>query len=238
MKLALAILTYNRVFDARAQMKIVKKLWAREKRLRDIAIYHLYNGKKSWYPQKYLENCLIRTSNPGHYEGANLLLNLAAKEILKNEKIDYILFTSADVWLVKPQEISKIIEKMEREHFSLATSLWFLPKAYATEFFIIKANFAKKVFPFNIKEHREKHNLLNFLMNYFPLLPIVEMAFCERVKQENGRVMLIPGRRFVGYFYNRYFSKKLGFLSHHNLNEKKRILKNHFPDIISIISHD
>jgi len=238
MKLALAILTYNRIPDAKIQMRIVRKLWQKEKKLRNVTIYHLYDGKKSWYPQKYLEDYLTRTPNLGHYEGANLLLNLAAKGILKNEKIDYILFTSADVWLVKPQEISKIIGKMERKHFSLATSLWFLPKAYATEFFIIKASFAKKVFPFNIKEHRGKHNLLNFLMNYFPRLPIVEMAFYEKVKQENGKVMLIPGRHFVSYFYNRHFSKNLGFLSHHNLKKKKKILVNHFPGIIRIISYD
>jgi hypothetical protein len=236
MKLALGILTFNRVLDAKLQMRLVRNVWAQEPGLRDVKIYHLYNGKQNWYAQKHLEDELIRTENPGHLEGANLLLNLGVERILKEVNPDYILFASADVWLVRPHKLAQILAKMEKEGFWLATSLWFLPNAYSTEFFVIKRELAEKVFPFNIYSYRQTHKFTDSLMRNFPVLPIVEMSFFGKVKEvlsslgeKRKRILLLPGREFVFYPYRRYYSQSLGFLSDHNLDRKKEILAQYLP---------
>ncbi len=112
----MVISTYNRVIDAKVQMELVRNLWHKEKILKNITIYHLFNGKKEWYPKKHLENFLIRCKNPGFYEGAGLLIDTGIEKILKSKKkFDFIIVSSADVWLIKPVLLAKILKQMDKK---------------------------------------------------------------------------------------------------------------------------
>jgi len=245
MKIALIINTFNRLEDARIQMKLVRDFWPQEKLLRAVTIYHLYNGKKSWYPQKYLEDFLIRTRNPGHYQGAALLIDLGIKVALEAKvKFDYLMVTSADVWLIKPAVLAQLLRQMTAERFLLASSRWFFQKALATEFFIIQPQFAKKIFPLNLPLFEKVHPFLSLFSRSFINLPIVEICFARKVVESlncsfndnrfKKQVMFLPGRENV-HWLNHYFSPSLGYFSHHNLEEKKRLVSQMMPAIAKFV---
>jgi len=247
MKLALIINTFNRIKDAQIQMRLVRSFWAQEALLRTTTIYHLYNGKKTWYPHKYLEDFLIRTNNPGHYQGAALLIDTGIQAALKNQtKFDYLLVTSADVWLIKPAVLAQIIRQMKTQKFSLATSRWFFQKALATEFFIIKPQLAQKVFPLNLHLFERKHPFLSSLSNSFLNLPIVEVCFARKVtralncrfydRRFKKHVLFLPTRKNV-HWLNHHFTPALGYLSHHNLKEKIKLALETAPTINNLLYH-
>lgn len=49
------IYTYNRIDDAMVNMDIIRNIWEKSKYFEDVKIIHSFNGEKSWYPKKELE---------------------------------------------------------------------------------------------------------------------------------------------------------------------------------------
>lgn len=218
MKLAVLLISHNRIKDVKISMKIIRHLWSKEKDLNQIDILHCYNGDPDKYPRKYLEDKLIRRPNLGHFQGATDLINTGLKEILDSKKnYKYVFVMSGDVWLVKPKVLVKILKTMTSKNHQLATSLWpdlfFIPHFFATEFFIITPSLAKKVFPLKIKPP-------------FFTTPRVEEALTNSVLNHLSfnQVYLLPGRKLF-WGFNRHYSPKLGYLSHHDLVTKQKLAK-------------
>ena len=233
MKIAVLQTSYKRIRDTKIGMRIIREVWPQVPTLQNVDIYHANNAPDHEYPQKYLENFLIRRPTMTHYEGAADLIDAGVNAILQHEeKYDFILVMSGDVWLVKPQEIENILLKMHSKNVSFASSLWpnllFMPTLFSTEFFIITPNLARNVFPLNLHSFFSRRHVANFLYSLTLRVPVltlpkVEVCFTEKVKnavqKDQSSWMLIPGRR-VNIGVNRFYSPKLGYLSHHDLNEK------------------
>lgn len=215
-------------------MKLIRDFWSLEEELQKIDIYHAYNGESKKYPKKFLEDKLIRRPNLGHYAGAADLINTGIETILNSasvipslsrdpflKKYDYILVMSGDVWLIKPKVLVKILDTITSKNYQFATSLWpdlfFIPRYFASEFFIITPKLAQKIFPLHLNK---------------PLLtlPLVEQALTEHVLSHATlkEIYLLPGRRLV-WGFNRHYSPTLGYLSHHNLSQKILLTKNLDP---------
>lgn len=240
MKIASVIITYNRVIHAKIQMDIIKNLWSKEKELNNIDIYHSFNGPRNLYPKKYIENHLIRCKNPGFYEGATLLINTALSKIFKQKvNYDFIIVTSADVWLIKPAYLCNVLNKMKKKNYQLATSIWYIPNQYATEFFIISPQLAKDVFPLNLSEYKLITTLGKKSVKIRNLqIPILEFSLANKVGKVvkknpikygsiNESVYFIPGRKYV-HPLNRSYSPQIGYYSHHNLNKKISLISQSF----------
>lgn len=250
MKIAVIIITYNRVDDAKINMELIRHLWTRQEKLRDIALIHVFNGRPEWYPHSYLEDVLLRTENRGHFEGAAAMIDEGIGYVLKEKKkYDYIVVLSADTWLVKPEKVAAILEKMQKEKKLLTTSLWFsaqvVPNNFATEFFIIDPRLAAKVFPLKVDEFDSRHSFLakvHKIVDPLPMLavPKVELSLTDNIWQEfaanhqllamKDRIMLTPGRKLV-WVGNRHFSPDLGYFSHHDLKKKLKLLGKLKPEI-------
>ena len=84
MKIAVLLYTYNRIDDARINMEIIRNLWSQHPLLKNITIVHSYNGDKTLWPEKYLEDDLLYLDNPGHFAGAEILVNEGVKYISEN----------------------------------------------------------------------------------------------------------------------------------------------------------
>lgn len=232
MRVAVVIITYNRVKDAKVQMELIRNLWSKQKQLRSVTIYHLYDGKEKWYPKKYLEDFFIKCKNPGHYEGAGLLINTGIETVLNSKtRFDYIIVSSADVWLIKPKLLVKILEEMGKKKYFLAASTWFSQEAFSTEFFIISSQFAKYVFPLESNDYRVKHWLLTFFTEKIAQKAVLEICLWKKVDKTLKRlgvdkekeILRLPFRQNI-IRSNRFHSPELGYLSHHNPRKKRKIV--------------
>ena len=76
LKVVVLIYTYDRIDDAKINQEIILKNWTPDQGFKDIKITHVFNGKRSWWSDKYLEDDLIYLdSNPDHFRGAELMMN-------------------------------------------------------------------------------------------------------------------------------------------------------------------
>jgi hypothetical protein len=238
LKIAVLLITTNKIFDAKINMELIRNCW-QEYLNNKIDIYHVYNGVYSEYKNTYLEDVLVYEKNPSHYEGAAGMLDRGFRTIFSNGKIyDYIFALSSDVWLCSFPLLIDLLKDMMRRKHKLVTSLWlsyfYLPTLFATEFFIILPQFAKKVFPLKFNSYLKAHTFDRMLYtkaNFPPVLtnPITELCFTHHVLSAlkydffsfawKRYVALLPHRQVV-WGLNRFYSKKLGYYSHHNLKEK------------------
>jgi len=219
-KIASLIITYNRVQEAKAQMDIIRKLW--QPIFESVDIYHEFNGKSSWYPQKYKEDLLHRHKSMPHFLGASHMLNMGMKRILDSgKKYDYIIASSADVWFYDPKKLKNIILKCAKKKYQLATSLWGV-MAFGTEFFIITPDLAKKVFPLRFNTIIGKHRLLRWAHTKIAVLESIFTFKVMRVLKNPNKIYLIPGRRTV-WPTNRYYSPNF-YASHHDKKKRKQDL--------------
>lgn len=252
MKIAVLYISHNQRQHVKVGMKLIRKLWISEPLLYQTDIYHANNDNKKRYSRIYLENKLIRRRNLGHYRGAADLINAGAAEIFKSPvKYDYLIVMSGDVWLIKPRKISDVVNIMQKQHYQLAATLWpntfFFPTYFATEFFIIKQDLALKLFPLNITECLHRHPILAILslfLNKIPYLtvPEVELCFTDQLLSVLNipfwnlkwikYIYLIPGRK-IFFGVNRYYSPKLGYLSHPSIERKLKICK-YEPSVMKI----
>lgn len=235
MRLACVITTYNRISEAKGQMDLIKEFW--EPKFGRIDIYHEYDGERSWYKGKYKEDYFFRHPYKPHLEGALYLINKGIEHALANKrKYDFIVVSSADVWIYNPTRLLKIINKCRRAKYEVATSIWYL-SGFSTEFFIISPSLARSVFPLDYKALLKKHRIAKILDDFSKLpylktkkgwfIPTtVELLFSLKllkVLKDPRKIYLIPGRSLV-LLHNR-FSTKGFYSSHHDLSERKAYMK-------------
>lgn len=227
-KIAVIIITCNRVAEAKAQMDIIQELW--QPLFSAIDIYHEFNGKKDWYPKKYREDVLHRHRPMPHFIGANHMLNQGIRHVLESGKTyDYIIATSADVWFYNPKKFKDLILKCYRKQAQLVTSLWF-GVILSTEFFIITPTLARKVFPLHLTDIFTKYRPLKWTYSKISILESVFTLQVMRVLKNPAKIYLIPGRRTV-WLQNRYASANF-YASHHDRHARKRDL---LPNIRPIL---
>lgn len=218
LKIASVIVTYNRVEEAKAQMDIIRELW--QPLFESIDIYHEFNGKKSWYPEKYKEDHLHRHKSMLHFIGANHMLNQGMKRVLSSGKnYDFIIATSSDAWFYNGEKLKNIILRCQKGKYQLATSLWGV-MGLGTEFFIITPDLAKKVFPVRFNTIIGRHRLLKWAHTKIAILESIFTFKVMRVLKNPNKIYLIPGRRTV-WPTNRFFSPNF-YASHHDQNKRKK----------------
>lgn len=215
-RIASIIVTYNRVSEAKAQMDIIRKLW--QPNFENIDIYHEFNGKKKWYPNKYSEDFLHRHKSMYYLSGANYLVNQGFKHVFESgKKYDLIIVTSADAWFYDPKKLNNLVNTMHEKKFELATSLWGMV-VLGTEFFIIKPSLAKKVFPLRLTNILKQKRVLKWAHK----IAVFESVFTlkvMRVLKNPNKIYLIPGRKTV-WTKNRYNSPGF-YASHHDPIQRK-----------------
>jgi hypothetical protein len=85
-----------------------------------VKLVHAFNGDTDWWPEKYLEDHTLFTSNGGHYAGASVLLDegLAAMSRLYPE-IEYVVVLASDTWCLFPEYIVNQINLMQQSKLYL-----------------------------------------------------------------------------------------------------------------------
>lgn len=230
LKIASLIITYNRVEEAKAQMDIIREAW--QPMFNSVDIYHEFNGKKSWYPKKYLEDFLHRHRPMSHFVGANHMLNQGIKHVLESgNKYDYIIATSADTWFYDPKKLKEIILTCKRKNYQLATSLWG-GLVLSTEFFILIPSLARKLFPLELTKIINKSRFFEWV---YTKISIFEGAFTIQVMKtlkNPNKIYLIPGRRVI--LVNNWHYSPNFYASHHDPQERKKDVT---PKIFNILGN-
>lgn len=194
MKIGVLMYTYNRTDDARINMEIIRNVWKKSELLKDVVIVHSFNGEKDWWSEKYLEDELLYLDNPGHFAGAEILINEGVKCFSeKHSGVDYVILLASDTWLVKPEYIEKMISNMQKEEKYLATAVWGTKKltniwtrGSALDFNIFNLKWATQssFFPIKFSEFKDKYEEL-FFYNDHTVYP--ENVFIVRFKQAIAR---------------------------------------------------
>jgi hypothetical protein len=199
MKIGVLLYTYNRTDDARINMEIIRNVWSKNDFLKDVIIVHSFNGKKEWWPQKYLEDELLYLDNPGHFEGAQILMNEGVKTFqTKYPDVDYMILLASDTWLLRPDYIEGVINGMKKEGKYFAASVWGTKKMNSIwlkgcsmdfSIFDMKWVTQSNLFPIQFTEFKEKYEELFF---YNDQTVYLEIVFMVRFKQAVSRSVSIP----------------------------------------------
>jgi len=199
MKIGVLLYTYNRTDDARINLEIIRNTWPKDELFKDVTIVHSYNGERDWWPEKYLEDELIYLENPGHFLGAELLIN-EGMNVFKNKysDTDYVILLASDTWCVKPEYLSDIVRRLKDEDKYLATCVWgsrkkndIFKRGAALDFCIFDFWWVVRaeLFPLHYKEFLDKYKEL-FL--YQDETPYLEVVFITRFLQAIERSIKIP----------------------------------------------
>lgn len=199
MKIGVLLYTYNRVDDAKINMEIIRSLWSRNSFLKDMVIVHAYNGQKEWWPEKYLEDELLCLDNPGHFAGAELLINEGFACFKKKyPDITHIVLLAPDTWLLEPEYLERIISSMVKEGKYLATCPWGTKEknsmwqiGLALDFAVIDFKWADtyQLFPIRYTEFRDRYSEI---FDYKNEIIYLERVFALRFKQALARSTVLP----------------------------------------------
>jgi len=248
------IYTHNRVDDAKINIEIIRNVWEASGLFNNVKIIHSFNGEKSWYPKKYLENDLVVLKNSWHFQGAADLIDAGIKRMSQYKDIDYVIVLAADTWLINSIYLNKLLTQMKEGEFRLATCGWGLleenkiPKSgVATDFFILDFKWVKKykLFPINYSEFYKKYKDLFLYQNGGT--PMLEKLFfskfikaiaCEEKfdgssRREALKKILVMKERtpihlkvdIKDNWIRKMYWPKIGLLTHHDPGPKKKILK-------------
>lgn len=198
MKIGVLIYTYDRTDDARINMEIIRTVWSKSALLKDVVLVHAFNGEKEWWPEKYLEDDLLRLDNPGHFEGAELLINEGIKTFQdKYPDVNYFILLASDTWLVQTTFIEKVLRDMQAQGKYVASSVWgtkklnnIWEKGVSLDFSVFDLHWTTKsnLFPLNFRDFKEKYEELFF---YNDRTVYLEILFMVRFKQAIARSVKI-----------------------------------------------
>jgi hypothetical protein len=245
MKIGVLIYTYNRIDDARINMEIIRNTWTNTKLLQDPFVVHAYDGKKKWWPKRYLEDELRYLKNEGHFAGAAALLDAGIKRFGRVRRtVDYVVVLAADTWCVKPEYIESIIRTMYDQDKYIATCSWgtkqtlsMFHAGMALDFCVIDLAWALKFrfFPLRFKEFMAT---MGELVLYFNDIVYLERLFALRFKQAVARTGCIPSDNMIS---------SISYQHVHHLNEREPVIerkgtryvrKTYWPDLGLITHHD
>ena len=223
MKIGVLIYTYNRTDDARINMEIIRNVWKKTELLRDVVIIHAFNGQKEWWSEKYLEDELLYLDNPGHFGGAEILIDGGVKCFQeKYPDLDYLITLASDTWLVMPGYVEKVILGMQKEGKYLATCAWGTKKepdmfkiGMSLDFNIIDLKWATQwnLFPLRYTEFVHKYSEI---FSYQDIMIFPERVFALRFKQAITKSVEIPSENL---------SKKVAEEHIYRLSEREPVHK-------------
>lgn len=246
------IYTYNRTDDAMISMEFIRRIW--QPSFPGLKIVHSYNGLKSWYPKKYLEDELVRSRNSWHFQGAADLID-AGMAVFKRKfsEVEYVVVLAADTWLVKAAYLETVLSRLKKGKMPLATSVWGLPGqldpaelGVATDFFVVDAKWSRKnkMFPLNYRAFFKKYADLFLYQGRNVMLERLALArYYQAISQQDNfggiarktaleKLLLMTERHPVhsqvdkqGMWIRNMYWPKIGLLTHHNPAQKKAILK-------------
>lgn len=243
--LAVVLVTYDRVADARRNMKIMRQIWGAAPWLRDLEIIHVFNGRRAWYPRRTQEDVLLRLPRQSHFLGAAAMIDAGIATVLKRHHqpgsptYDAIVVCSADAWLADLEVLHTMVKRaaqpkpgsaqprsgITQPTPQLISSWWYLPGLVSTEWLMLNPAAAAQIFPLHFS--RGLGRLAPFLT--WTKMPLVEMtlsAQCLRAgltfSGPGLKFSLIPGRRWVQPG-NRFHSPRIKYFSHHSLPEKQKL---------------
>ncbi|MDO8729127.1 MAG: hypothetical protein Q7K26_04550 [bacterium] len=204
-KTGVLMYTYNRTDDARINMEIIRNVWKKSELLKDVKIIHAFNGQKDWWPEKYLEDELLYLDNPGHFAGAELLINEGIKCFTeKYADTDYVVVLASDIWLIKPEYVAEIIKVMTKNNKYLATcpwgtlekdNMWNIGMAIDFAIFDLKWSFQNHLFPIRYTEFFQKYHELFF---YDDEIIYPERVLAVRFKQAILNSIKLPSENLLG----------------------------------------
>jgi len=198
-KVVVLIYTYDRVDDAKINQEIIRENWTSDKGFEEVKIVHTFNGEKSWWQEKYLEDDLLYLDNVGldHFGGAELMMNEGISYISTHySNYDYVIVLASDTWLTKPDYVATLLKKMSDEEKYLATCAWGTKEKHniwnigmGLDFYILDLQWLKqsKMFPLRFDEFSKKYEEL---FSYKDDLVFLERVFAVRFKEAIRR---IPG---------------------------------------------
>lgn len=176
------IYNHSHLDDCRIQQEISKNLYG--KVFDGVHLVHAYNGEKKYGYKKYLEDKFIHIKNRGHFQGAVDLINAGMKYFhdTKLKRMDYVLVTAADTWLLDERFLKSVVDEMKSEKKVLAVSSWGKavapekPAGFSTDFFIIDLawNREARLWPLDYPKFVKKYGDF-FYLQY--VQPVVEVAF-------------------------------------------------------------
>jgi hypothetical protein len=211
MKIGVLLYTYNRTDDARINMEIIRNVWKQEPELSDVTIVHAYNGEKEWWPEKYLEDELLYLPNPGHFKGAEILLDAGMRCFAeKYPDIEHVIILAPDTWLLKPKYAADILAAMKKDEKLLATCPWGNPEkdnmwniGMAIDFAIVNAPWAMRhgLFPIRFTEFVEKYSEI-FL--YRDEIIYLERVFALRFKEAVLKSVKVPSENLIRKIAEQY----------------------------------
>ena len=233
-------------------MEIIRNVWQKDVFFDNVKIIHSFNGKKEWYPERYLEDYLITTKNTWHFQGASDLIDVGIKKF-KND-VDYVIILAADTWLINPNYLKDIINKMDKEGLLLTTCAWGVAEkndikdvGMAVDFFIVNLKWARKykMFPVNYGEFYKKYGELFLYKNggNVMLEKLTLMRFMTAIAREQKfggsarkrafeRIFILKDREPVhshingdGNWERKMYWPEMGLLTHHEVAPKKEIFK-------------
>lgn len=255
MRITVVIYTYDRTDDAKINQEIIRDVWGKSGLFSDIKIVHSYNGSAGWYPGKYLEDKLITSINPGHFQGASELLDFGFAEIKKQKwNSDYTIFLAADTWLVKPEFVKKLINDMREKNLYLATCAWGgLPdkpgniiSACAVDFFIVDHQWCdmSNIFPLDYKGFCDKYSDLFyyqggtpsverlFMSHFLRSIHLETKSDVEFVARAKEKIRIITEREPIhesvnekGLYVRKMYWPEIGLLTHHLPKDRQSAFK-------------
>lgn len=252
--IGVVIYTHNRVDDAKINLEIIRHSWEASKLFKNVKIVHSFNGEKSWYSKKYLENDLVVLKNSWHFQGASDLIDAGIKRMSQYKDIDYAIVLAADTWLINPIYLNKLLTQMKEGEFRLATCAWGIlnnnkiqERGVATDFFILDFKWTKKfkLFPINYGEFYKKYKDIFLYQNGGT--PMLEKLFFSKYIQAIAReekfegssrrealrkTLVMKERTSIHLeidnndnWIRKMYWPKMGLLTHHDPKPKKQILK-------------
>ncbi len=256
--IGILLYTHDRVEDACINQELIRNVWEKSGLFGSITIVHAYNGKKPWYPKKYLEDVLIRRSNPGHFQGAAELIDAGIQTFHKRlPNVRYVVVLAADTWLLLPSYVSKRIQTMQQKHRWLACSPWDVPQereipevGISLDFFIVDMAWDRRnrIFPLSYKQFYDRFaDLLLYVKG--SNVSAEKLFFARYVRacgKEYGRdvgkriyglskLLVFKERRPVhshinkqGFWIRKHFWPKIGLLTYHDPAAKQKAFQT-FP---------
>ena len=203
-KVGVLMYTYDRIDDARINLEILRNVWPKCGLLKDVVVVHAFNGDQQWWPEKYLEDELLFLENPGHFGGAEVLLNQGIKCFAdKYPQVAYVIILAPDTWCVMPEYLEKIIDVMHGKDKYLAACAWgtkdksdMFVSGMSMDFNIVDVKWAVEYRLFPLR-YQEFSNRYAEVFSYEDKIVYLERVFALRFKQAIMRAIEIPSDNLI-----------------------------------------
>lgn len=249
-RVGVLLYTYDRVDDAKINEEIIRTVWPRAPLLERVPIVHAYNGEEAWWPERYLEDDLRRTENPGHFAGAELLLNTGI-EVFGSmyPEVTHVVVLASDTWCVRPEYIERVVRTMQKDGKYLATCAWgnktdtdMFRIGMALDFFVADMRFVRQssFFPIRYQDFVER---FSELLMYQDALPYLERVVAMRFKQSILKVSELPSENLLksvarAHIYEMQEREPIHYRQRHLFKKPVGKRTMHWPAIGLITHHD